>query len=220
MRIVATILILLIGSGCASMSAEECLTADWEAIGYEDGAKGASVSAVTSRRQACAKSASVTVDMAAYMTGRDMGLVDFCRPSNAYALGTRGGVYHGVCAGPEEREFVAAFESGRQLYSLTNAVASARTQIHEAQYDLAQVKKQITHTEVSLIAPATPAAERLHLLADLKHLSERKGNIETAIAALNRDHVRAQQELSDYRSFVAYNGPYPSAVTAPTNANY
>lgn len=220
MRIVATILVLLIGSGCASMSAEECLTADWQAIGYEDGARGSSVSAVTSRRQACAKSAGVAVDMAAYMTGRDMGLVDFCRPSNAYALGARGGAYHGVCAGPEEREFVAAFESGRQLYSLTNAVASAQTQIQEAQYDLVEVDKQITHTEVSLIAPATPAAERLHLLADLKHLSERKGNIETALIALNRDHVRAQEELRDYRSFIAYNGPYPSAATAPTNANF
>ena len=146
--------------------------------------------------------------------------MSFCRPANGYTLGSRGGAYSGVCAGPEEHEFIAAFEAGRQLYSLTNAVASTETQIHEAQYDLAHVKKRITQTELGLLTPHMAAEERLQLLADLKDLSERKGNIETALIALNRDHVRAQQELSDYRSFIAYNGPYPNSATAPTNANY
>ncbi len=220
MRPVATILAVLALSGCASMSAEECLTADWQAVGYEDGARGASVSAVTSRRQNCAKKANVTVNMAAYMTGRDMGLVEFCQPSNGYALGARGGAYSGVCSGPEEREFTAAFEAGRQLYLLEGAVASTRAQIQKAHYDLREVENQITHTEVTLIAPGTPAAERLHMLAELKHLSERKGNIETALIALNRDQVRAQDELADYRSYIAYNGPYPNAATMPSNASY
>ena len=80
MRLLAMISALLVLSGCASMSAEECLTADWQAIGYEDGARGAPVSAVTPRRQACAKTAGVQVDMTAYMTGRDMGLVEFLPP--------------------------------------------------------------------------------------------------------------------------------------------
>ncbi len=220
MRPLATILAVVFLSGCATMSAEECLTADWQAIGYEDGARGASVSAVTSRRQACAKTAGVTVDMAAYMAGRDMGLVEFCQPPNGYALGARGGAYLGVCSGPEEREFVAAFESGRQLYALENAVASAEAQINKAQYDLHEVDKQITHTEVTLIAPGTPAEQRLRMLADLKHLSERKGNIETALIALNRDHVRAQEELAEYHRFIAFNGPYPNVVTSPSNANF
>ena len=220
MRFMGTILILVTLTGCASMSAEECLTADWQAIGYEDGARGASVSAVTPRRQACAKKAGVTVDMAAYMAGRDMGLVEFCQPANGYALGARGGAYGGVCTGPEEREFLVAYEAGRQLYLLEGAVSSAEAQISKAQYDLHEVEKQIANTEFSLISAGVPVEERLLLLADLKHLSERKGNIETALIALSRDHVRAEEELAEYRRFVAFNGPYPNAATGPLNANY
>jgi hypothetical protein len=38
-RFFATILLFALG-GCAGMDAEECRTADWRAIGYEDGVQG------------------------------------------------------------------------------------------------------------------------------------------------------------------------------------
>ena len=202
------------------MSTEECLTANWQAIGYEDGAQGAPISAITSRRQACARKAGITVNMAAYLTGRDMGLVEFCQPDSGYALGVRGGTYHGVCNGPEERDFIVAYEAGRQLYSLENAVASAEDAIRRAHRDLHRVEDKIAHTQVGLVSPDTTIEDRLLLLADLKHFSEEKGNIETAIIALSRDHQAAQDELAEYRRFVALNGPYPNAVTGPSYANF
>ena len=111
----------------------------------------------------------------------------------------------------------AAYESGRQLFSMESAVAAAESQISDAQYDLAHVKKR-DYPNGAQIAGALYARRKnvLVMLANLKDLSERKGNIETAIIALNRDHVRAQGELAEYRSFIANNGPYPDAATAPT----
>ena len=101
MRIVASIIFLALLGGCAGgLSKDECLYADWQAIGYEDGARGAPASAVSSHRQACAKKAGVTPDMTAYLTGRDEGLREYCKPSNGFAVGSRGARYYGVCTGP------------------------------------------------------------------------------------------------------------------------
>ncbi len=210
---------MLAASGCASMSKEECVTADWGAIGYEDGAAGLPVSAVSGRRQACAKKAGVTVDMAAYTAGRSEGLDLYCRPSNGYSVGTRGGAYHGVCTGPNELSFLAAYETGRELYGLQSAVASIGGQIRQAQYDLRNVEHRIAETEVALVSPGYTAHERLTLLAELKTLSEEKGNIETALVALHRDHERAQAHLANYQDDLAYNGGW-RGVSGSTEAQY
>lgn len=208
-RFTAILTIWLLG-GCASMSKEECLYADWQAIGYEDGARGAPVSAISSRRQACVKQIGEAPDMAEYLAGREQGLRQFCQPSNGFRLGADGANYHGVCAGPEGDSFAAAYESGRHLYNLESAVDSAGNAIAKAHKDLKAVKSHITEVEAALISPETPTPERIELLATLKNLSEERGRIETAIVALTRDHTRAEDELADYEAILAENGPYPS----------
>lgn len=196
------------------MSKQECVTADWQAIGYEDGAAGRPVSAVSERRAVCAKKAGVTVDMAAYTAGRDEGLELYCQPSNGYAMGSRGAQYHGVCRGASERAFLAAFETGRQLFVLESNVAAISAEIRQAHHDMRHVERSITDTEVALVSPGYSAEERLGLLADLKNYSEKKGNIETAIIALNRDQVRAEDELAAWRDELAYNGGWQGVVDA------
>lgn len=202
------------------MSKEACLTADWHAIGYEDGARGAPVSAITNRRQACAKKARVTANMDDYLAGREAGLYQFCTASNAYSLGSRGGAYYGVCNGPEEREFLAAYQTGQQLFVLQRDVSSAARAIQQAHIDLRNIERDIAATESAMIDPLTPMVDRPGLLVDLKELSREKGRIETAIVTLNRDHVRAQETLADYRDELAYNGAFATRVSEPTDASF
>ena len=45
----------IVVQGCASMSGQECMVADWQAIGYEDGVRGASGDRIGNHRKACAK---------------------------------------------------------------------------------------------------------------------------------------------------------------------
>ena len=78
------------------MSTEECLTADWRAIGYEDGAQGQNPDYFGERRKACAEHG-ITADFDAYLVGRAEGLALFCRPPNGYRLGVRDYNYSGVC---------------------------------------------------------------------------------------------------------------------------
>lgn len=75
MRRVTIIALLFTLAGCAGgMSKDECLYADWRAIGFEDGSRRGPAGAVSSRRTACANKAGVTADMRAYLAGREEGL--------------------------------------------------------------------------------------------------------------------------------------------------
>lgn len=53
--IIISIAISFTLAGCASgMDSAECVTADWRAIGYEDGSQGRGANSFSERRKACA----------------------------------------------------------------------------------------------------------------------------------------------------------------------
>ena len=84
-RLVLAAAVLGLG-GCASMSADECATSNWSAVGYEDGSRGYTTERFGAHRKACAKHG-VTADFQAYQQGREQGLVEFCQ---RVPRGTRG----------------------------------------------------------------------------------------------------------------------------------
>ena len=52
-RILAVLPIIAL-TGCATMSADQCATADWHALGFEDGSKGETLVKAERRGNACA----------------------------------------------------------------------------------------------------------------------------------------------------------------------
>ncbi len=207
-------------AGCAGgMSKKECLYADWRAIGYEDGSRGADASAIGSRRMACADKAKVTPDMEAYLAGREDGLDQFCRPANGFDFGSRGGRYAGACASRNEAAFVSAYEKGLTLYGLASRYDAASRALANAHADLDSIEHGIANAESALISPATPHLERLDQLAALKSLHERRDRVRGAIDDLVRDVDRAQAELRDYRLEMADRADARGA-TAPRKARY
>jgi hypothetical protein len=191
--------------GCASMSSEECELSDWSAIGFEDGANGYTTERFSSRRKACAKHG-VTADFRAYQEGRDEGLVEFCQPSRGYNLGVRGGTYSGVCDVALEEEFLDAYRVGHQLYSLRSNVNSANSRIASRERELDRIENEIRSKEALLIGSDTTTEDRILLLADLKRLSERTGELESEIDQLVADRARHEYELADYEHTVAAYG--------------
>ncbi len=204
MVVLAALAALAVG-GCASMSSEECELSDWSAIGYEDGANGYTTERFSSRRKACAKHG-VAADFRAYQEGRDEGLVKFCQPSRGYNLGVRGGTYHGVCDAALEEEFLDAYRVGHQLYSLRANVNSASSQIASRERELDRIENEIRSKEALLIASETTIEDRVLLLADLKRLSERTGELETEIDQLVADRAHHEHALADYENTVAAYG--------------
>ena len=199
-------LLILAGiSGCASMSGDECAHSDWRAVGYEDGARGYSADRFGVHRKACAKHG-VTADFRAYQQGRAEGLVDYCQPSRGYSLGASGGRYHGVCDVALEERFLDAYRVGYQLYNLRSSVDGVSARIDGRENELERTREKIGEKEALLIAEETKTEERILLLADLKALSERAGELETEIAALIDDRARREYELRDYEATVAAYG--------------
>jgi hypothetical protein len=192
-------------SGCATMSGDECLTSDWHAIGYEDGSNGLTADALGNRRKACAKHG-VTPNFDAYQSGRAEGLHEFCRPSRGFNLGVSGGRYNGVCPPVTEGSFLDAYNSGQQLYTRRAAVNAANAKINARQRELDKVQEKIKQNEAALIASETSVEDRVLMLAELKELSERTGQIESEILVLVEERTDAERELAAYESVLADSG--------------
>lgn len=204
-RIGALALLVLAMSGCASMSADECVASDWYTIGFEDGSRGYTAARLGDHRKACAKHG-VAPDFTAYRAGHDEGLRDFCKPSRGFRLGSGGGNYSGVCSAELEPAFLDAYKSGYHLYNLRTQLDSVNHQIGARENELEATKAQIRETEAALIRRDTPAEERVLLLADLKELSERTGELQSEIDMLYEDRVRHEIELASYQAMLADSG--------------
>ncbi|MEM9208911.1 MAG: DUF2799 domain-containing protein [Pseudomonadota bacterium] len=198
----ATMLVL---SGCASMSADECMTSDWYAVGYEDGARGYGAEQLSNRRQACAKHG-VTADFQAYQSGRTEGLKEFCQPQRGFNIGSSGGRYSGVCPSHLEPGFLDAFRVGAQLHTLRSNLNSANYRISARQAELASLEDDIRSKEAALIAAETSVQDRILIVADLKELNERTGQLDAEILGLIEDRIVHEQELASYEQVLADTG--------------
>jgi len=192
-------------SGCATMSGDECATSDWSAVGYEDGSRGYTTERFSKHRKACAKHG-ITADFQAYRQGRSQGLVEYCQPGRGFNLGANGGQYNGVCAGDAEPAFLDAYRVGHQLHTLRAHVSSASSQIYSNERELETIKDKVRNKEALLIGANTSIEDRVLLLADLKDLSERKGELESEVEALIADRARHEQDLRHFESTVAAQG--------------
>jgi len=199
---ILTALLIASLSGCASMSADECVMSDWSAVGYEDGARGYTSERFGQHRKACAEHG-VSADFQAYQQGRSQGLQEFCQPGRGYTVGVNGGRYHGVCPVELEGQFVEAYNAGYKLYSLRAAVNSANSAIYKKESELKYAEDRIVAIGIELIAEKATTEQRIALLAEMKGLSEREGELESEIEYLVAERARAEQELQYYEQTVA-----------------
>lgn len=200
LKLLITMSALIVLSGCASMSEEECVMSDWQTVGYEDGLVGKSPAAIGNYRKACAK-AGVTPNLESYRTGHDEGLQTYCRPATGYRLGENGGNYNGVCARNDESQFLAAFEEGRTLYSLRSDVSSLSSQLASARDELVNTERLIESETLRMIGSGLSAEERLQILSETKALAARKSELKDDIEYLvveleaSRDRLDAYEQV-------------------------
>lgn len=133
--------VLLVLSGCASMSEKECLSANWFEQGLEDGRAGAERERLQDHAKACGK-LGIVPDQALWQEGWSEGIRVYCRPENGWRLGLAGEYYRGSCGGQRdgdlfERNYTQAkliHELGqqidrnyREMQRLERALAEAKT---------------------------------------------------------------------------------------------
>src|SRR5690554_1264834 len=112
---VFAVAVLLLPSGCATMTQGECLTGNWTRVGYEDGAAGHPPSRLGNHEAACAAHG-LGVDAQAYFDARERGLLEYCTPYGGFNAGSNGRSYHGVCTHDVEGGFLAGYDDGRHVH--------------------------------------------------------------------------------------------------------
>jgi hypothetical protein len=197
MKIVASALLVLALSGCATMDKSECTTVDWRTVGYEDGVAGRSGDRIAQHRKACAKHG-VTPDLDAYQTGREQGLREFCQPENGYQLGTRGASYYGSCAVDLRNDFETAYHAGLELHSKRARVANATNALEATHNELLQIEHDLVGITALILDRKTENVVRAQALLDAKNLAERQGKLKAQIPQLEADRQAYQRDLDNY----------------------
>lgn len=121
---------LLLLSGCATLTKEQCIVGNWQAIGYNDGVAGHYADRLTEHNKACAK-VGVAPDYQAWERGRQQGLTQYCTVSNAYNIGERGRELNSVCPANMISKLQQANTQGLEHYKLTSKIKDQEKQLEK-----------------------------------------------------------------------------------------
>jgi hypothetical protein len=135
----AVVSALLVQGGCATLSRDECIGADWYRVGREDGLRGYPYERIEDHRKACGEFG-IKPDPAPYRIGRDDGLAHYCTPSSGYEQGKSGASYRYVCPRGVEAEFLRGFRVGAQVHDLTQQIHQVDGRIKAKEKDLEKDK--------------------------------------------------------------------------------
>lgn len=139
--IAALVMLAMLISSCASMSKQECLTANWFDQGFRDGRTGEPVSRIEDHRQACAK-VGVRPDQTLYFKGRDQGILIYCTPDNALQEGRKGRSYRNACPAHLEHQFLIYYEQGKQFYDAEQRIEKLNEQANQLEDSLKKEEDQ------------------------------------------------------------------------------
>ena len=121
----------LLLSGCASLDRDECKSADWYAIGLEDGARGRAVERLGDHRKACAEHG-IAPQTERYLAGREQGLKSFCTYERGFEHGRSGQRYAGGCPAAMAASFQSGYQLGRELHDLHRQLAVVQGEINRS----------------------------------------------------------------------------------------
>ncbi len=199
----AALIVALVVSGCATMNQDECLTADWYQIGYEDGSYGHSDSRISKHREACAKHG-VAPDLRAYQDGHEEGIIRFCTPRNGFVQGKRGYTYSGICPPSLEQEFLDGYHAGRDIYTVTASINSLNSEQSSNEREIHRINSEISVAEQGLFSPETTPEGKRKLYDDIGNMKEQLGSLEQRNRQIIVELAEAQAQLRILEDRYAY----------------
>jgi hypothetical protein len=114
-NVFATMAMILMVAGCASVSKEDCLLTDWYEIGRMDGRQGQPRTVFQGRAKACLEHG-ISADRQAYYQGHDEGLKYYCTEEKGFDMGQQGLPYKSVCPLQLEPDFRAGYNKGMRFF--------------------------------------------------------------------------------------------------------
>ena len=198
----------LLVSGCATgLSKQECQTADWRTIGYEDGVQGRPEARISAHRKACAEHG-VALKLEAYRGGWEEGIARYCQPGNGYHQGRSGRKYTGVCPPSLETEFLQAYRDGRSLHELKADIRRLSKKLTYQRNRLDKIDVEMRDAGLELVAKGIPTERCVVLLDELRKLGDERSDIKVQIPQLEAELASQKQRMAAMSSASAYQVAY------------
>lgn len=134
---IGSALIAMALAGCETMSKEECRSADWFQVGYQDGRDGKARTQIEYIAESCAKT-NITPDRGSYFYGRDKGLREYCAPEHGFHLGKNGMSYNRVCPPETTISSEASYNEGRRIYDARQHLKKLEANRHKLEDQLSK----------------------------------------------------------------------------------
>jgi hypothetical protein len=185
---------LVLMSGCATLNEDECYTADWYEIGFNDGVKGQPHSYLEKHRKACSKHG-VRANFDEWQAGHEEGLKRYCTPQKGYEEGLNNRTYHGVCEGRSADKFSQAYEQGQQLYQQRSLVSDLQRDFEQTSDDIVALEDEWNVIRRELLNDNLSATQRAELINQLERNKEQSETLRIRRDRLDDDLHRAQYDL-------------------------
>jgi hypothetical protein len=148
--------------GCATLSKNECLQADWFEIGRRDGTVGKPRAVFQKHYEACIKHG-VKADTEGYYAGRAEGLKSYCTEKSGFDHGRQGRAYGYVCPSEMESKFLVGYARGKRLYKIEAKIASLERRLKKIEKEIGAKEKQLYSSKLS-------GDKRARIRSDIKAL--------------------------------------------------
>ncbi len=186
-------------SGCATMKKEECLTADWYNIGFEDGTRGYKVSRITNHRKACSKY-DIAPNLDLYLRGRNQGLIEYCTAYNGYNLGLKGRSYNDVCQGKLKQGFLEAYNIGKDIFLFEREVKAEERHLENLNNEMLELDNHIKDKEKELSQGCSDVNKCKEILNDIRALDNDKNVLEYEIISKQKNLKGMRNTLIDMKN--------------------
>ncbi len=167
------------------MSKEQCLSADWQSYGYQDGATGKETTNFQRYSRSCGDYG-IETDFQAYLVGHKQGLTVFCSEAKGEEYGAKGYRYAGICKGNDEAAFMRGYQAGQKVYHLKGQIRQESNELSRLERLYAQKQQQISDNEEEIIADETTPDRRRLLLQENESLKRELEQIDRSLHASER----------------------------------
>ncbi len=181
-------------TSCATLSKNECLTANWASIGYEDGVQGQAQDRIGSHLRACADHG-INPNLQEYQQGYNQGLEIFCTPQNGYIKGKSGYTYAGACTESRTSGFLLGYEAGREVYLANAELSRLRRDLQAVENRIRHLKNEIYRKERFLFSDSVSKSVRRNIYYEIADLKMEQEDLLMQRKAYINDRYDAEENL-------------------------
>lgn len=181
-------------TACSTMTQKECLVADWQDVGYADGAAGQTMTLFNERASDCIKYG-IAANRDSYLQARKEGLKTYCTREKGYEQGANGRTYHGVCEGQAAKHFLSGYQKGKHIYNQKSKVSSIERDIRSVERKIDDQHKEQYRLENAVVSE-NDKSKRAILVLELNRISREINDLKTDRQDLLQQLQSAKSQLN------------------------